>query len=928
MSEMKVLIGKLDPLCKRTIEAAAALCITKTHYTVELDHFLLKLFETPDSDIQAILRYYEIANQPILKQFWAILEKLPKGCTGTPALSPHILSALEQAWLISSLSLNQTQIRSGAILLALVDNDSLRGLLLESCPLLLRLSRHVLRQDLPQLLIQSPEHILTTRNTSAPSPEKESPEKEEGRQPTWLGGGTPREGESYLEQYTLDLTEKASKGELDPIYGRENELDQVIHILCRRRQNNPILVGEAGVGKTAVVEALAQKIVKKAVPHFLQNVRLKVLDMTLLQAGASVQGQFEERLKGVLEEVSNSPHPIILFIDEAHSLIGAGGQAGLRDAANILKPVLARGELRTIAATTWAEYKKFFERDAALSRRFELVKVFEPRPDQAVEMLRPVAQKLASHHCVPITEDAIQAAVRLSDRFLAGRKLPDKALSILDTACARVSIAQSTSPRVLEELENQSYLLKIEHESLRQELQHGGSESQHSRLEEIVAHLEEIAARKESLSQEWEQARQHIEEIRSLRQELNDVPQNGQADSSKELAASNGVGKSFKNGAFTQEETNKQIVALKGRLKTLSKTLKSLPARIQIPIGVDLQTVASVISDATSIPEDLLLSAANQLDAAQLLQALQKNIVSQHQGLEKIARQISSHQAGLGDPHKPIGVFLISGPSGVGKSETAQALAEILTGHSRNLIRFNMTEFQEAHSIASLKGAPPGYVGYGVGGTLTEAVRRAPYSVILLDEIEKAHPDVVKLFYQVFDRGTLEDGEGVEVSFKNTVIILTTNVGATALVDKWQEPKKSSEDRWETLATIAHQELAKHFDAAFLSRLTSVPYIPLERADISQIIRLKLDHLSERLQAQHRAQLKYQDDFVDSLVASCSDVYFGARAIDHHLNQHLIPNLSVFILQQKQQQQTLKHIHLNVGKKEKTGDQDIKFSVG
>lgn len=844
--DTKALVGKLNSTCKRALESGAALCVSKTHYNVELEHFLLRLLETNDSDIQFVLRHYELDIDSIQKQLVATIEKFQTGNTGQTALSLHILTTLEEAWMVSSLQLDGEQIRSGTILMALLDTEALRGIILESCPLLLRLSRDAYRDNMRELLASSPEAEEKPKSQAPLTPSSELQ--------------SPTSGSTALHQYTVDMTEQARLGKLDPIYGRDREIRQLIDVLSRRRQNNPILVGEAGVGKTAVVEGLAQRIASGAVPPSLKNISLRLLDVGLLQAGASVKGEFEERLKTLLDEVKDSIIPIVMFIDEAHTLIGAGGQAGLGDAANLLKPALARGELRTIAATTWAEYKRYIEKDAALTRRFEVVKVDEPSPEKALSMLRAIAGSLMKHHHVTILDEAIQAAVTLSQRFLTGRRLPDKAVSVLDTACAQVALAHSAIPQPLEEARNQLTLLEIEKEMLLRE-DHGTNEHER-RLNEIAEERRNVEAKAEELASEWEESADVVQKIQNLRDQLN---------------------------AFPLEDLEGEVaINLRNDINKLEKVLRAKEPQGQslVPHSVDRLTVAKVIAGWTGIPLETMISFEEGLTVEQLRQSLERRIIGQPHALDMIARQVVSYRAGLSDPSKPMGVFLLVGPSGVGKTETAQALAEILNGHERHLIRINMSEFQEAHAVATLKGAPPGYVGYGKGGTLTEAVRRNPYSVILLDEVEKAHPDVMEIFYQVFDKGMIEDSEGVEVDFRNTLIILTSNIGANDAKADVKEIQKA---------------LEKYFPHAFLARLTVIPYYPLSVSDLTKIVGLKLQGVAMRLQQQHHAHLIYTDKDIADIAAQCSESQQGARSIDHILTQKILPNLSERILEHRGQ---------------------------
>jgi type VI secretion system protein VasG len=850
--DTKTLVGKLNFTCKRALESAAALCVSKTHYNVELEHFLLRLMEAGDSDIQFVLRYYEFDGGSILKQLTSTIDKFQTGNTTQTTLSPHILTTLEEAWMVASLQLGEDEIRSGTILMALLDTEALRGILLESCPLLLRISRETYRDNMRELLSNSPEGKIKPKTASVA--------KNSASEGAPSSGG----GSTALDQFTVDMTEQARLGNLDPIYGRDREIRQLIDVLSRRRQNNPILVGEAGVGKTAVVEGLAQRIASGGVPPSLKNISLRLLDVGLLQAGASVKGEFEERLKSLLDEVKTSSIPIILFIDEAHTLIGAGGQAGLGDAANLLKPALARGELRTIAATTWAEYKRYIEKDAALTRRFEVVKVDEPSPEQALGMLRAIAGSLVKHHHVTILDEAIQASVTLSQRFLTGRRLPDKAVSVLDTACAQVALAHSAIPQPLEEARNQLTLLQIEKEMLLRE-DHGGNEHAR-RLNEIEEEISAMSLKADELATEWAGSADVVQQIQLVRDQLNNFP----------LEELDGV-----EAKSLRDQVNKLEKVLREKGTPSQNFAQSL-----VPHSVDRFTVAKVISGWTGIPLETMTSFEEGLTVGQLRQALERRIIGQPHALEMIARQVVSYRAGLSDPNKPMGVFMLVGPSGVGKTETAQALAEILNGHERHLIRINMSEFQEAHAVATLKGAPPGYVGYGKGGTLTEAVRRNPYSVILLDEVEKAHPDVMEIFYQVFDKGMIEDSEGVEVDFRNTMIILTSNVAADQVEAGMPEIMKA---------------LDHHFPHAFLARLTVIPYYPLSMPDLTKIVRLKINGVAARLLQQHQARLIFTDQDIENIAAQCTDPHQGARSIDHILTQQILPSLSERILESRGQ---------------------------
>ncbi|MBY0282082.1 MAG: type VI secretion system ATPase TssH [Alphaproteobacteria bacterium] len=870
---MKMLIAKLNPTCKKALEAAAALCVTKGHYNIELEHFLIKLLEPVDSDIQVILRYYEIDLQTVSKQLMSAIEKLSTGNTSSPVISRHILNVLEQAWLISSLKLGGQTIRSGSILSALIDVDPLRGIILENCPLLLRIPRLSFVKDINELLKASNED--TPLHTSQDS---ENVTKIES-----LMNSSFRE-DSALDQYTENLTLAAKNGKLDPIFGRESEIRQVIDVLTRRRQNNPILVGEAGVGKTAIVEGLAQRICQNDVPPSLQDVHIHKLDLGLLQAGASAKGQFEERLNRLLQEIKNAPYPIVLFIDEAHALMGAGGIQGLGDAANLLKPSLARGELRTIAATTWSEYKRYFEKDAALVRRFEKVKVKEPTPEQTISMLRLIAEKHQEHHKVPVLNEAIEAAARLSHRFLPERRLPDKAITVLDTACAQVSLSKSGKPEELQTCLSQINLLNIELQMLKNEEHQvlpsslDKSDPIQKRTFDLENELNATHQQCEELSKKWEEQFQIVKQIEGLRKQIQSLGSN--------------------------EASSVEITLLQRQLTQLQQSIIELPPEdVLVNQAVDQIAVARVIANWTGIPLGTILAQGNRMSLSYLLGVLKTRIVGQEAALKVLAQSIVNYHVGLTDTNKPIGIFILAGPSGVGKTETALALAEVLTGNSRHLVRLNMGEFQESHSISILKGAPPGYVGYGKGGTLTETVRQNPYSVILVDEVDKAHEDVISLFAQIFDKGILEDSEGVEVDFSNTLFVLTTNQGAEIISERCYSLKETEDKTivFEQLNTKVTDELTKVFGTPFIARTTVIPYLPLGIHEIENIIRQKLAKIEQRLKEKHKYELSYSEEFIQRIAQDFIGHKRGIRAIEMYLSQNVVPQLAEAALNQKSQ---------------------------
>ncbi|MDG5493783.1 type VI secretion system ATPase TssH [Niveispirillum sp. BGYR6] len=853
MSTLATLIARLNPSTKRALEGAAQLCLAQTHFAVEVEHLLLKLVEQGDGDLPPILRYYEIDTGALQAQLTATLDRLKRGNSRTPAFSDHIVRLLQSAWLVSSLDLSAPLVRSGAILKALLDDDALRGLLLEPVPLLAKIPRGRLADDLPDLIKGSAEDMpgLGAALPTASPKVMNNP----------ILTSTATQPSPALDAYTIDLTAQARAGKSDPVVGRDGEIRQLIDVLMRRRQNNPILTGDPGVGKTAVVEGLAQRIVEGAVPPPLKPVRLLSLDLGLLQAGAGVRGEFEDRLKRVIQEVAQSACPIILFIDEAHSLIGAGGSAGQGDAANLLKPALARGELRTIAATTWAEYKKYFEKDPALARRFQVVKVDEPDEATAVAMLRGLVPKLETHHGVRVLDEAVADAVRLSHRYITGRQLPDKAIGVLDTACARVAIAQNGEPPALEAARREVRQLTDEIALLGREKARGRDHGE--RIEALEDRCAQAQDRLEQLRQRWGQEAALAARVRELEERLAAGTLRG-ADFSKALDDLEGLRLELEQ--IQQDET-------------------------LVPLSVDHRAVAAVVSGWTGIPVGRMLT-DNIAAVRSLRQRMAERVVGQEDALDAVARRIQTYYASLAEPGKPTGVFLLVGPSGVGKTETALALADLLFGGERAMVTINMSEYQEAHSVSGLKGAPPGYVGYGRGGVLTEAVRRNPYAVVLLDEVEKAHTDVLELFYQVFDKGVLEDGEGVPVDFKNTVILLTSNLGAEIIHERAAAGAKA-----EMLVEAIRPALVRHFKPALLGRMVVVPYLPLPPARLGEIVRLKLSRIQARMADAYQAELTYDEAVVAYIVARCRAADAGARAIDQILTNNLLPQLSGEVLE-------------------------------
>ncbi|WP_060511724.1 type VI secretion system ATPase TssH [Pseudomonas sp. NBRC 111124] len=853
---LKSLFAKLNETSRTATETAAALCLSEHHYDVEVEHLLLQLLDNGDSDLAPILRHYDVVAERLQAQLVTALGTFKKGNTRTPALSPHITRMIEQAWLLASIEYGVAQVRSGHLLQALLDDAELRRVVVASAPELEKINADDLRLNLTALVEGSAESKQASALASPAAPVAGNAK---------AGGKTPA-----LDQYTVNLTQSAREGRIDPVLGREFEVRQMVDILTRRRQNNPILTGEAGVGKTAVVEGLALRIAQGDVPAVLKGVALHTLDLGLLQAGAGVKGEFENRLKAVIEEVKRSLHPIILFIDEAHTLIGSGGQAGQNDAANLLKPALARGELRTIAATTWAEYKKYFEKDAALARRFQVVKVEEPDEDKAIYMLRGLLGKMREHHKVAVMDEALVQAVRLSNRYITGRQLPDKAVSVLDTACARIALAQSSQPGALEDCRRQIDNLQAEIAVLGHEAGKGHDHAR--RLAELQAALQAEQQQEQQLNGQWQQELALVEQLKAL-------------DAANDADAA-------------------QLNALRAELAQVQGDQPLVHAL------VDSGAIAQVISGWTGIPLGKMLR--DEIDTVQRLPALLgERVLGQDHALHEIGKRIKISRARMEDPNKPIGVFLLLGPSGVGKTETALALADTLYGGERNLITINMSEYQEAHTVSSLKGSPPGYVGYGEGGVLTEAVRRKPYSVVLLDEVEKAHPDVLELFFQVFDKGVLDDGEGREINFRNTVIILTSNTGTERIM---QTCLNASE--LPTPAAIVEglrDELNQVFKPAFLGRLSIVPFYPVQDQILERIVALKLERIAKRFARNHQAELSYDDALIKAIAARCTEVDSGARNIDNILSQTLMPELAQRVLERMAQDAPIERLVIELG---------------
>jgi type VI secretion system protein VasG len=852
-TNLKAIIEKLNETTRKVLEAAAGLCVSRTHYDIEIEHFLLKALDATDNDLAAILKHFGVDRSRLTRELERSLDSLKSGNARSPAFSPTLVKMLSEAWTVASIDFNAGSIRTGFALLALLESDELLRVVKDFSKELQIVNADGLRAGFYDIVSSSRETQTSLQSGGAGGADERSGD---GAGP---GAGAKTGKTPHLDQYTVNLTANAKAGKIDPVLGRDAEIRQMIDILMRRRQNNPILTGEAGVGKTAVVEGFANRVVLDDVPPALQGVHIHSLDLALLQAGAGVKGEFENRLKGLINEVKSSTEKIILFIDEAHTMIGAGGQAGQNDAANLLKPALARGELRTIAATTWSEYKKYFEKDPALARRFQVVKVEEPTEAVACTMLRGIVGSLEKHHNLRILDEAVTATVRLSHRYIAGRQLPDKAVSVLDTACARLALGQNSTPPRLEDLQRQIDALEVQQRVLHRETKIGADHAE--KLENIETQIATANEEKAVLNEQWEKEKGLIEKIRGLHEKL---------EAEKSPDAKEHEDESELRSKLAKHEA--ELAELQGE-------------RGMMRVSVDAQIVGEVISAWTGIPLGKMVR--NEIETVlQLDNHLGKRVIGQDHALAAIAQRILTSRANMDDPVKPVGVFLLVGPSGVGKTETAIALADVLYGGERNMITINMSEFQEAHTVSTLKGSPPGYVGYGEGGVLTEAVRRRPYSVVLLDEVEKAHPDVLELFFQVFDKGRMEDGEGRE----------TSNAATETLMKLTADPETMPDTAG--MVKALKPELDKIFKPAFLGRLMIIPYFPVRDEALKQIIRLKLGKIQRRIAESHRICLDYDDLLLNEVAGRCTEVESGARNVDNILSNTMLPDLSRQVLSQ------------------------------
>ncbi len=877
MSEISrvALFGKLNPVAYKAIEGATVFCKLRGNPYVELVHWLHQLVQVTDSDLNRILKHFGADPSRLVAEMTTALDALPRGATAISDFSPLIEDATERGWVYGTLQFGEGAVRTGHIVYGAIKTPNLRNTLYAISGEFRKVKADDLAENFAKIVGGSAEDTLGPRDGSTVGGGAVPGESSGAMAPAQMGK------QEALKKFTVDLTEQARSGKMDPIVGRDDEIRQVVDILMRRRQNNPILIGEAGVGKTAVVEGFAQRIARGDVPPSMKDVELRALDVGLLQAGASMKGEFEQRLRSVIDEVQASPKPIILFIDETHTLVGAGGAAGTGDAANLLKPALARGTLRTIGATTFAEYKKHIEKDPALTRRFQSVTVDEPDEVKAILMMRGVASTMEKHHKAQILDEALEAAVKLSHRYIPARQLPDKSVSLLDTACARVAVSLHATPAEVDDCRKRIDSLVVEEGIIAREKAIGidVAEREKGVGELLVTERERLAG----LEKRWAEEKTLVDELLALRAKLRDgknpVEGTGSAleANANEAAPATALSDADRAAAVEKlKEVQAKLAALQGENPLILPT-------------VDYQAVASVVGDWTGIPVGRM--ARNEIDTVlKLPHLLAQRVIGQDHAMEMIAKRIQTSRAGLDNPQKPIGVFMLAGTSGVGKTETAIALAEALYGGEQNLIVINMSEYQEAHTVSSLKGAPPGYVGYGEGGVLTEAVRRKPYSVVLLDEVEKAHPDVHELFFQVFDKGFMEDGEGRSIDFKNTLILLTTNAGTDLIASLCKDPDLMPDP--EGMAKALREPLLKIFPPALLGRLVTIPYYPLSDEMLGKIIKLQLNRVKKRVEARYKIPFNYGEDVVQLVVSRCTESESGGRMIDAILTNTMLPEIS------------------------------------
>jgi type VI secretion system protein VasG len=886
------LFGKLNSVGYKAVEGATVFCKMRGNPYVEIVHWLAQIVQLPDSDFRRIIDHYKIDQARLAADMTAALDALPRGASTISDLSQHIEDAMERAWVYGSLLYSSSQVRTGHLVLGMMKTKNLRNIFLGISREFARILPDDLAENFDSITDGSPEERLVPQDGSTTGGGAVPGEASGAMSPASMGK------EEALKQFCTDMTQQAKDGKIDPIVGRDEEIRQIVDVLMRRRQNNPILTGEAGVGKTAVVEGFALRIARGDVPPALQGARLLALDVGLLQAGASMKGEFENRLKSVIEEVQASTTPIIMFIDETHTLVGAGGAAGTGDAANLLKPALARGTLRTIGATTWAEYKKHIEKDPALTRRFQVVAVEEPGIAKAIMMMRGIASMLEKHHKVQVLDEAITAAVELSARYIPARQLPDKSVSVLDTTCARVAISQHAVPAEVDDARKRIDALNTELEIITRDETAGFDVTERRSGVQLMLDAEE--QRLSDLNERWEAEKAVVKDILDLRAKLREGG-----------APVDGV-----NGEALVESTDAERADLMTQLQAKNAELHALQGEsaLILPI-VDQQAVASVIGDWTGIPVGKMVK--DELETVLNLEThLAKRVIGQDHAMKMIAKRIQTSRAGLDNPNKPIGVFLLAGTSGVGKTETALALAEVLYGGEQNVITINMSEYQEAHTVSSLKGAPPGYVGYGEGGVLTEAVRRKPYSVVLLDEVEKAHPDVHEVFFQVFDKGVMEDGEGRVIDFKNTLILLTSNAGSELIMDMCSDPDLMPDV--DGLTKAMREPLLKVFPAALLGRMVTIPYYPLSPDMIGKITELQLGRIQKRVTENHKVPFTYTPAVVEEIVSRCQELESGGRMIDAIVTNTMLPDISAEFLNRMMQGKLVKKVGIDVKDKDFT----------
>ena len=890
------LFGKLNTLGYKAIEGATVFCKMRGNPYVEIVHWIHQILNNQDSDIHRIIQHFDLDDAKVATEMTAALDALPRGASSVSDLSSHLEDAMERAWVWGSLLYSSNQVRTGHLILGMLETPNLKNILVSISPTLAGIKADDLADDFHNITDGSPEDAMRPQDGSVTGGGAEPGEASGALKP----GSDSTEA---LDQFCTDLTEQARNGEIDPIVGRDEEIRQIVDVLMRRRQNNPILTGEAGVGKTAVVEGFALRIARGDVPPALQNVRLLVLDVGLLQAGASMKGEFENRLRSVIDEVQASTTPIVMFVDETHTLVGAGGAAGTGDAANLLKPALARGTLRTIGATTWAEYKKHIEKDPALTRRFQVVQVDEPGIPKAILMMRGIASMLEKHHKVQVLDEAIEAAVTLSARYIPARQLPDKSVSLLDTACARVAVSQHAVPAQVDDSQRRIEALNTELEIIGRDETAGYDVA--DRREAVSAAKEAEEVRLAELTSAWEAEKALVAEIIDLRAQLRGEGAEVEGTDTREGEQAN-IEAEEEGVAAPEADRDALMVQLKAKNAELVELQGDSP--LIMPI-VDHQAVASVVGDWTGIPVGRMVK--DEIETILSLEEhLAKRVIGQDHAMKMIAKRIQTSRAGLDNPSKPIGVFMLAGTSGVGKTETALALAEVLYGGEQNVITINMSEYQEAHTVSSLKGAPPGYVGYGEGGVLTEAVRRKPYSVVLLDEVEKAHPDVHEIFFQVFDKGVMEDGEGRTIDFKNTLILLTSNAGTDLIMDLCADPDLMPDP--EGMAKAIREPLLQIFPPALLGRLVTIPYYPLSPHMIAEITKLQLGRIQKRVSEAHGVPFEYSDAVIDEIVNRCQELESGGRMIDAIVTNTMLPDISSEFLKRMMEGAEIEKVAIDV----------------